>query len=308
LAVGASGERVRLLRARLGLTGSGTSFDAPLAAAVRRFEAVHGLPADGIADAATIAALNRGASHYERLIRANLDRARALPGGSGGRFVLVDTAGARLWLFEDGQVRDTMRVIVGKPGMATPEMAGLIRFATLNPYWNLPPDLGRVRAREVLRRGLDVLKRERLQAVAGPEENAPVVNGAGVNWAAVASGRSSVRLRQLPGPGNMMGGVKFMLPNRLGIYLHDTPDKAAFARGDRRISSGCVRVEDARRLARWLFRGGEPHASGAPEQRVDLPEPVPVYITYLTAVPGPGGILFQPDVYRRDAALLARLS
>jgi murein L,D-transpeptidase YcbB/YkuD len=104
-----------------------------------------------------------------------------------------------------------------------------------------------------------------------------------------------------------MGKVKFMFPNKLGIYLHDTPDKNAFMAGQRRISSGCVRLEDADRLGRWLFKGKMPAPSGAAEQRADLPEPVPVYITYLTAVPGPGGISFQPDVYGRDAKL-AQLS
>jgi murein L,D-transpeptidase YcbB/YkuD len=98
-----------------------------------------------------------------------------------------------------------------------------------------------------------------------------------------------------------------MLPNRLGIYLHDTPNKANFQLLERRLSSGCVRVEDAQRLSRWLFGGKVVRPSGpAPEQNVDLPEPVPVYITYLTAVPkAGGGALFRPDVYRRDARMLA---
>ena len=104
-----------------------------------------------------------------------------------------------------------------------------------------------------------------------------------------------------------MGAVKFMMPNNLGVYLHDTPRRDYFARDDRRISSGCVRLEDAPRLARWLFMGSPPRPDGRAEQRVDLPEPVPVYITYLTAVPSRGRILFQPDRYGRDRALLARL-
>ena len=83
----------------------------------------------------------------------------------------------------------------------------------------------------------------------------------------------------------MMGRIKFMMPNELGIYLHDTPHHDLFARADRRLSSGCVRLEDAPRLARWLFGGRVPRPTGAAEQRVDLPEPVPVYIAYFTALP-----------------------
>ena len=116
-----------------------------------------------------------------------------------------------------------------------------------------------------------------------------------------------LRVRQLPGPGNMMGAVKFMFPNRLGIYLHDTPMRDLFALADRRRSSGCVRVEDAARLGKWLFEGRVPIASGAPEQRADLSVPVPVYIVYLTAAPRPDGtIAFQPDLYGRDKAAAAR--
>jgi murein L,D-transpeptidase YcbB/YkuD len=129
-----------------------------------------------------------------------------------------------------------------------------------------------------------------------------VISAAQVNWKAVASGGTSLRMRQRPGGGNVMGAMKFMLPNRLGIYLHDFPDKSLFARADRRISSGCVRLEDAPRLARFLFGGAAPSPAGAaPEQRVDLPEPVPVYIIYLTALPDPArGVALQKDVYARD--------
>ena len=87
----------------------------------------------------------------------------------------------------------------------------------------------------------------------------------------------------------MMGRIKFMMPNDLGVYLHDTPLRHFFARADRRISSGCVRLEDAPRLARWLFRPAAAARAARAEQRVDLPEAVPVYITYLTALPSRGG-------------------
>ncbi len=245
----------------------------------------------------------------ERLILANMERARSIPASPARRYVIVDTAGARLWMIEDGRVVDQMKTIVGKPDMATPEMAGLIRYATLNPYWNLPPDLARERAKRVLKRGPGVVQAERLQILSDWSDSPRVLKASQVNWRAVASGAETLRMRQLPGADNVMGEVKFMLPNRLGIYLHDTPEKRNFQLEDRRLSSGCVRVEDARRLSRWLFGGRTVRPSGgAPEQNVDLPEPVPVYITYLTAVPKVGGgVVFRRDAYRRDAALLARL-
>jgi murein L,D-transpeptidase YcbB/YkuD len=271
-----------------------------LGAALRAFQRVHGLAPSGRADPATVAALNRGAAHYERLILANIERARAIPAAPGRRYILVDTASARLWAIEDGRVRDSMKVIVGKRAMPTPVMAGLIRYAVLNPYWNLPPDLIRMRARGAVRRGPGAIAGERLQVLSDWSPQARVLQPRGVNWPAVASGKRYVQLRQLPGPQNMMGRIKFMMPNDLGVYLHDTPLRDLFAGADRRQSSGCVRLEDAQRLGRWLFGGAVPRGSGAAEQRVDLPEAVPVYITYLTALPTGDGVIFLPDPYGRD--------
>jgi murein L,D-transpeptidase YcbB/YkuD len=182
--------------------------------------------------------------------------------------------------------------------MQTPVLAGLIRYAALNPYWNLPPDLIRQRARG----GARAIAAERLEVLSDWSPNARRLDPRQVDWRAVASGRRLVQLRQTPGAHNMMGRIKFMLPNDLGIYLHDTPYRAHFAQADRRLSSGCVRVEDAARLARWLFRDRVPRGSGSPEQRVDLPEAVPVYIAYFTALPSRGGVAFVPDSYRRDRA------
>ncbi|HEX9933089.1 MAG TPA: L,D-transpeptidase family protein [Allosphingosinicella sp.] len=290
------------LRRRLGL-GAGD----PVEPALRRFQRVHGLAETGAADAATLAALNLGAAHYERLIRLNMERARTLP--ASGRFVLVDTAAARLWMFEARRAAGHMRAIVGKPGMETPALAARIRFAVLNPYWNVPVDLARERAKRVLREGTGLLARERLQILSQFSAADRVLSPSSVNWRRVASGREPLRLRQLPGGANVMGAVKFMMPNDRDIYLHDFPDKSLFAAADRRLSSGCVRLEDAQRLARWLFAGPAPQPRGpAPEQRRDLPEPVPVYILHLTAVPDNGRIAFQPDRYGRDAAALIALA
>ena len=121
------------------------------------------------------------------------------------------------------------------------------------------------------------------------------------DWSAVAAGKVNVRVRQLPGPENAMGRMKFMFPNVQGIYLHDTPEKNLLGEEARMFSGGCVRLEDASRLAKWLYDGHPPSARSAqPEQRVDLPKPVPVFLTYLTAIPTAGAISYLPDIYGRD--------
>ncbi len=263
-------------------------------------------------------ALSRGYAHRraagprlsaaeEEAIRANLDRARLIP-ALPGRHVIVDAGSARLWMIDGGKVEGPMRVIVGKRSMQTPNMAGYIRYVTLNPWWNVPPDLARERAKRVLKSGPGILRRENMELLSDWGDRPRPIQASQVNWKAVASGKASLRMRQRPGGANVMGAMKFMLPNSLGIYLHDFPDKSLFARADRRVSSGCVRLEDAPRLARFLFGGSAPRPSGpAPEQQVDLPEPVPVYITYLTALPDPArGVVLQRDVYARDHARDAR--
>ena len=115
-----------------------------------------------------------------------------------------------------------------------------------------------------------------------------------------ALGERAGRARPLPGPANFMGAVKFMFPNEQGIYLHDTPERDLLAKDPRFFSNGCVRLEAAARLGRWLFGKPLPR-SRQPERRVELPVPVPIYITYLTAAPEGAIIRFRPDVYGRDA-------
>jgi murein L,D-transpeptidase YcbB/YkuD len=237
----------------------------------------------------------------EALVRANLDRARAIQPREP-RYLIVDAASARLWAIDGERVSGPMRVIVGKPAMETPMLASRIRYVVLNPYWNVPPDLARDRARRVLGEGPGLLAAQRLQILSDWSDAARPIPASAVDWRGVAAGRKTLRLRQLPGGANVMGRVKFMMPNRLGIYLHDFPDKSLFARADRRLSSGCVRLADAPGLLSWVFHGRPPAPRGsAPEQAVELPEAVPVYITYLTVLPGgPQGLTFQPDSYRRE--------
>jgi len=255
------------------------------------------------------AASPRPSAAEEAAIRANLDRARLIP-ALPGRYVIVDAGSARLWMIDGGKVDGPMRVIVGKADMQTPALAGLIRYVTLNPWWNVPPDLARQRAKRVLKSGPGFLRAERMELLSDWSDRARVITPAQVDWRAVAGGRTTLRMRQRPGGDNVMGAMKFMLPNRLGIYLHDFPDKRLFERSDRRLSSGCVRLADAPRLARFLFGGTAPRPRGpAPEQRVALPEPVPVYITYLTALPDPArGVVIRPDLYARDGRRPARRS
>jgi murein L,D-transpeptidase YcbB/YkuD len=200
-----------------------------------------------------------------------------------GRYVLVDAASARLFMVENGQVRDSMKVIVGKAEAQTPTIASQIYYATLNPYWNVPDDLARtIIAPNVLKYGVSYLRDKRYEVLDSFGEHANKIDPKDVDWKAVAAGRRTVKVRQLPGAGNSMGEVKFGFPNAHGIFLHDTPKKELFQNAERSLSNGCVRLEDAPRLARWLL-GRDPSALDAdvPEQHVALPRATPIFITYL---------------------------
>lgn len=307
---GSTDPRVALLRKRLGLP-EGTSFDAALGKAVADYQQAHGFKADGIAGNATLQSLNRGAEHYQRVIILNMERALRLPTSDDkGRYILIDAGSARLTMYEGGKPVDSMKVIVGNSDTQTPMMAAQLRYVSLNPYWNVPPELViSLVAKNVLEQGLTYLVDRDYQILSDWTEEATLVDPATIDWQAVAAGKQEIRVRRGPGPWNSMGQMKFMLPNDLGIYLHDVPEpsKAAFKTDERWISNGCVRLENAERLKKWLFRGKVPTPSGTPDERVDLPEPVAVYMTYLTAEPSADGIVFRPDPYNRDAPLLARV-
>lgn len=306
---GSKDPRVTLLRQRLGLA-PGDQFDSALEKRVRDYQAAHGMKPDGVVGNGTIASLNRGSDHYQRLIILNMERARRLPSAADSdRYILVDAGAARLYMYENGKVVDSMNVIVGNAETQTPMMAAELSYIQLNPYWNVPPDLAaNLVAKRVLEQGITYLTERDYQVLSDWTDEAELLDPVAVNWQAVADGTVTIRLRRGPGPWNSMGDMKFMIPNAFGIYLHDVPEpeKPMFSSDKRWISNGCIRLEDADRLQKWVF-GEKQTASGEPEERVDVPDPVPVYITYFTVAPAKDGVAFRPDRYDRDEKLLARV-
>ena len=306
---GASGKRVALLRTRLGLAPGG-GYDDQLSSVVANYQRVHALgTADGIAGAATVASLNRGALYYQRKIAINMERAYRLPAvRSFDRYVVVDSGAAETYLVDRDKVVDRMRVIVGSAQTKTPMMAVLMRNAKANPYWHVPPELVRsLTAKKVKELGPSYFDDFHYEILSDWSGNGRPVDPKSINWKAIASGktRPNFMVRQLPGPWNSMGAMKFEMPNDFGIYLHDTPLKEKFA-GDRWISNGCVRLEDYRRFGSWVF-GRMPEPGPVPEQVIPLPRAVPVYMTYLTVAPVDGGVMFRPDPYGFDALAMPQM-
>jgi len=232
---------------------------------------------------------------------ANLDRVRSLP--ASGRFLLVDSGVSMLTLYDNGRPVDSMKVITGTEQLPTPLIASLMYYITYNPYWHAPDHLVRKTiAPTVLRQGMGYLKSHGYQVIDDWSRTANVIDPTTIDWKAAAQGALKLKVRQDPGPLNSMGNLKFPFANPEDIYLHDTPSKGLFAKADRNLSNGCVRVEDAKRLGHWLL-GQDPAAPGTrAETQVQVPRAMPIYLTYITAQVRDGKISYLPDLYGWDSA------
>lgn len=209
------------------------------------------------------------------------------------RYIIVDASSANLWMIEDGRIVGSMPVITGTDETKTPMIASTIYYATLNPYWNVPEDLVQsLIAPRVVEQGIPYLIERNYEVLDSYDKGAEVIDPASVDWTAVAAGQRVVKLRRKPGQWNSMGKMKFGFANDSDIFLHDTPNKELFEQDDRKLSHGCIRLSDAKRLATWML-GRDPSLEGdAPEQHVVLPTPVPIYVTHLNAEVRGGQIAF----------------
>lgn len=246
------------------------------------------------------AALASGMVSADPALLSNLERARMLPGN--GRFVVVDAGSAMLTMYENGQAMDRMKVVVGTPQTPTPMIASVIHWLALNPYWEVPPNLvQKTIAPGVLKGGEGYLKPRGYEVMSDWTDKATVIPSSKIDWKAVAANPGAIRVRQKPGLGNSLGRLKVSFPSGQDIFLHDTPSREKFALEDRHLSNGCIRLEDARRFARWLLRAEPTMKGDDPEQWVTLPQGVPIYLTYLTMEQGADGKLAaRKDAYGWD--------
>ena len=262
----------------------------------------------GLRDAAWAQAQASGNLVPDPRLLLNLDRARTIP--SAGKFAVVDIGSQRLMMFENGQPVDSMKVIVGTSEFPTPLVASTIYYITLNPYWDSPDHLvKRAIAPNVVRQGFGYLKSRGYEVMADWTDKSAVIPPDQIDWKAVAAGKKQIRVRQKPGPDNFMAKFKIPFPNNDNIYLHDTPTKSLFAKAQRDLSNGCIRLEDAARFARWLMGGHDPVASSSePELHVQLRQPMPLYVTYLTAQPNNGKITYTADFYGWDRSAAGQVA
>lgn len=286
--------------------GISTSFDSYVDAAVKRFQARHGLPSDGAMGKYTYAAMNVSAQIRLGQLQTNLERLREKAGTLGSRYVLVDIPAAQIEAVENDRVVLRHTAIVGKIDRQTPVVNSKINEIIVNPYWNAPVSIVRKDIIPLMRKNPDYLKDShiRLFAPDGSE-----VDPMTVDWS--TDDAAKYRFRQDPGSGNAMASVKINFPSPDGVYMHDTPQQSLFGKMMRFDSSGCVRVQNVRDLVTWILRDTpgwdrqhfEATIKTGENTPVQVVNPVPVHFLYVSAwSTGPGVVQFRDDVYALDGA------
>jgi murein L,D-transpeptidase YcbB/YkuD len=294
----------------------GDRYEGALVDAVRAFQDRHGLKADGVLGHDTLAQFSIPFAERVRQIELSLERLRWLPAFPGGPLIAVNIPSFRLWAFADAHddraAQLSMPVIVGRAVNAreTPVFIGEMRYVEFSPYWNVPPTIQRAEIVPHLGRDPAYWERENLEAVATDGKGTPITTLDAATLQGLESG--ALRVRQRPGARNALGGVKFVLPNTLDIYLHSTPAQELFEQTRRDFSHGCIRVADPPALAEFVLRD-QPEwtderiraaMAAGKTSTVMLTQPIPVVLFYTTAiVDHTGRVLFQSDIYGYDRRL-----
>jgi L,D-transpeptidase YcbB len=294
--------------------------DAPLAAAIAKFQARHGLTPDGVLGKATYTALTTPIAHRVRQIELTLERWRWLPAFDSPP-IIVNIPQFRLFAFRSTADRKAsilqMDVIVGKsyPRYQTPVFAADMKYVVFRPYWDIPYSIMRREMLAEIRANPAYLSKQHLEIVAGQTDAARPLPVTAANIEALAAGK--LRLRQQPGADNALGLIKFMFPNHHNVYLHSTPAHQLFKESRRAFSHGCIRVSDPVALAEHVLRNASSDwtrdkilaaMNGSVTQRVSLVKPIRVMILYGTVLATESGdVLFFDDIYGGDKKLEALL-
>ena len=271
------------------------------------------MPQDGRIGNTTIAALNITAGQRVHQIAANMERWRWLPHRLELRYIAVNVPGQTVKFIRDGKVVLSSAVVVGRKTSPTPITRATVVAAIVNPPWDIPGDIAARDLLPHLRQNPNYLQTKRMVVTNGPQGDP---YGRKINWRKVIPAEFPYAIQQLPGPNAALGAVMLDLPNNFDVYLDDTPTKQLFSLTDREISNGCVRVQQIMPLAALALKDDVQQGTAVLEkvektgktQRVALDNPLPVYFLYWTAVAdADGSVEFLPDLYGRDAPLIAAL-
>jgi murein L,D-transpeptidase YcbB/YkuD len=306
--LGDSSANVSVLRKRL-LGDSGTKYDQTLDDAVKKFQVSQGLNPDGKLGKGTLALLNIPVESRIETIILNMERWRWIPKSFEPDYLLVNIPEYKLHVYEKGEEKFNMRVIVGKTLNSTPIFSDKMEYVVLSPYWNVPFSIVKKELAPKLSGNPNYLEHLDMEVV---DYKGNPISTSSINWSSVSEDNFKYVIRRRPGPKNDLGDVKFIFPNENNVYLHDTPHDELFSQEKRGFSHGCVRLEKPIDLAVYLLRKIpnydrnriEDIISERQEKTVNLKEKLPVYLLYMTAwADTEGNVNFRDDIYGHDKAL-----
>lgn len=317
---GDKGPSVESLRERLIILGDfyadnkdqADIFDQTIEEAVLRYQKRHGLIQDGILGPLTLNMLNTSLQKRIRQIELNMERWRWVPRKIGNRYLIVNIADYKLWVTENHRRVLDMRVVVGRPYRRTPVFSAKMTFMVINPYWNIPQSLAIKDVLPKIQKNIHYIEQQKIKIFKDWSENAVEIDPETIAWNKIDPGNFTYKLRQDPGPRNVLGQMKFIFPNKFAVYLHDTPNRSLFKKNNRDFSSGCIRVEEPFSLAAYLLQDDpswtrerlmETIENKTP-QIVGFKRPITVHLQYWTAwVDETGRLNFRHDIYDRDRPL-----
>ena len=314
LRVGSKSRAVQALRERLvasgdldPVAGAGPVFDSFVEAAVKRFQARHGLGQSGVVNEATLTELNVPAAARLQQLETNVVRLKAYSGDLGARFVIVNIPAASVETVENGVVYSHHAAGVGKIDRQSPIMQTHATEINFNPFWTVPPSLIKKDLIPKMKADPNYLTDEKIRVF---NKEGQEVSPSSIDWNTEEA--THYKYRQDTGADlNSLGFVRINIPNPYGVYMHDTPSKGVFGDDFRFVSSGCVRVQDVRDYVAWLLKDTpgwgrdqiDAVIRSGDRQDVKLTQPVNVYWIYVTAWATPDGVVqFRSDIYQRDGA------
>ncbi|HXA00402.1 MAG TPA: L,D-transpeptidase family protein [Cytophagaceae bacterium] len=305
------------LKKRLQVSGDLTNkntdsiFDAVTEDAVKKFQTRHGLDIDGVIAGSTLEELNISVEDRIRQIEINMERWRWVPERISDQYIMVNIPEFVLHVYEKDKEVWNMRVIVGKQASHTPIFNDELEYIVINPSWNVPKDISVKEILPLMQKDSTYLKRQRMEMFVG-ESSKSAVDPSSIDWKSVNPQNFNYRFRQMPGDDNALGIIKFLFPNEYSVYLHDTPTHSLFERSERGFSHGCIRIQNAIKMADYLLRDNPDWdhdkiietIKSKEEKYIPLVKKIPVYILYFTVWIDPQGTAhFQKDIYGHDKKL-----
>jgi len=285
---------IRQIKKKLQLLGDFKSTDTSslysntLGIAINKFQERMGFPSTSIIDKALLKAIGAPIQHYVNTIAINLERLRWMPAMLDSNYIVVNIPAYQLLVFDSSKIQFKMPVIVGSESNNTVIFSNRMRYVVFSPYWNVPPSIVKAEILPGMRKNKNYLEQKNME---------------------ITTPGDIPTIRQLPGEDNSLGLVKFLFPNPYNIYLHDTPGKHLFAKQNRSLSHGCIRLGDARKMAGYLLRNDTSWTAikidtamhQQKEKWVTLKKTIPVFMAYFTSWVDSNGILqFRKDIYDLD--------